>query len=1589
MTQLALTVMGQNPIQEVFSMDGSNADRFFTSLRNGNTVYFAGQTSSSDFPVTNALQESYGGDEDEQEPGDMILAKYNADTEQVQWATYLGGSGSETATGLSLDGQGNLLVSGWTTSTDFPTLNPIQSSNAGGSDAVIVKISPEGQLLFSTYLGGAGDDQLSDTARDETNESTVFCGFSTSIDFPLPENNPSTADTGKPAAGNADYVVLSLNDDNSLKWVTMPDTRRNLSGNDVAQSVVVDSDGFVLVTGYTESSNFVNNTQFGRHQGGRELFLSKIQGSNADRIDSVLFGGSGDDAGNDVIISGFGVALVVGQTNSTDIDLLTRPTLQTSYGGGESDALLVAFSYRDFRMPRRGSYFGGSGDDFARTAFLDPNNLVHVGGATSSSDLPFSLIPGNDPAQAAYGGGDFDGFLLNLRASLDFTQNPSISLTSAEYFGGAGDETITSLHLSPFEGAPANAFSPYPIAFSAFQIPAGATPLSLSPFGPRDEAHERLTRTLYYAVRPLGLLPDLVVGLKPVEPLAVGQVSEVEVEITNVGTAPAISIDVLLELDKLISGEETGRIVSAYFNDMEIFDDEFENEFVLPQEANLLPSQSLVVVLNIEAFPAALIASPPGISLHVNADPTGPDAAPSDNDRRFQLPVTATPDIAVELLNATQSPTHQNPVTASYTFKISNLGFSDAQDVKLLVRGSGLMNVTYQLGPAGPQPIQNLNDPTLDIVIPVGSLGAGEEVQLDVNGTLIGDPQMGAFVQVTGSDPLDFNIENNTESFTTAPANFYDYSVKILSQSVQFQSLNGATVLTMETRAQIQLSILGELPLSEINPAVLTTRHTGSPEFLSVVPATAGQCLDLNPFTHQCTFPVSAFVQAGEKSGVVELNFTDRLDANNIPLLPSVTLSVEGDGQLADRPNNFAEGLVEMSQRGRLSLTRVSHNARTIQLPDGTLAVVVTQRVKARNDGPGSVQNIRVTLGQRDKNANIGGGIHEPATIIDGASNGVSVTTNSAEEIVEIATLDSMSEVIIELSDRLPLSAAGDGEVLGDAGVLGEMTLTAPPGTDLTQSGFPTGVLVDDVLADTPDRSIEFLGTSSPDVSVQIEEQRLETQVRNGIRTPVLVTVIAVKNEGALLAKTVELSLVTSGLVPGASITKGSVIFLNAPFTQPDPDQRPEWRLLDLGDLQPGERTTLTLRDDVADASSDHLLSVRAVGTHASFDRNLTNNIDERETEYQASLQSIDYGVLILTQTQEILNINGANVPVIRTRVELSIDSGTSTENLPPFHLEFHHPGASNQFNLIPKNPTTPQPAGGIQCQAISALETHCDFSANIARDYLLEFIDTIITPGEARPILTRAEITGDGELPATNNNNLATESLEYQPNGAPDLIVEEVDGLNSSSPVLYRVSFNKTYSITNQSATVTAKDVRVNFTQRYLNALPAGTEPLMSIFEVTGDAPDSTRICLKTGTTQGCLLGDIEPGGQRILTLHVDFDRIPESQQDRPFQVTLGLHAEAAGELVLENNDANSTHAIKIPIIEFIGTFIQDGKVHLRMHILKPEDFDMNDGFVIESSHSVNGPWTSIKVERAEDTDILEATVETKDLVQFFRPVY
>ncbi len=172
-------------------------------------AYVAGVTSSSNFPTTSgAFQVAFGGGN-----ADAFIAKLDptkSGAASLVYSTFLGGSGDENAENfprgiLAVDNAGNAYVTGTTTSTDFPTVNPIQANPAGGSHAYVAKLNAAGsKLVYSTYLGGSGADFGHGIYVDSGGNAFVT-GQTYSVDFPL------TSNAFQPAfGGSSDAFVMKI-----------------------------------------------------------------------------------------------------------------------------------------------------------------------------------------------------------------------------------------------------------------------------------------------------------------------------------------------------------------------------------------------------------------------------------------------------------------------------------------------------------------------------------------------------------------------------------------------------------------------------------------------------------------------------------------------------------------------------------------------------------------------------------------------------------------------------------------------------------------------------------------------------------------------------------------------------------------------------------------------------------------------------------------------------------------------------------------------------------------------------------------------------------------------------------------------------------------------------------------------------------------------------------------------------------------------------------------------------------------------------------------------------------------------------------
>jgi len=384
-------------------------------------VYVGGYTDSATFPTTSPYQAASGGGVD------AFVCKLKPEGNALVFCTYFGGSSDDRLFALALDGSGNIIIAGWTYSANFPTTGGAwQRTLSGGRDAFIAKLNPTGSsLLFSTFLGGAGNDVAYAVAVDGSGNVYV-AGDTYSTNFPVLSGYRSSN------AGRQDAFVAKLNGSSSaLLWSTY----LGGSGDDSAAALALDSSGAVWVAGATGSSNFPTVSALKASLGGaQDAFLTRLSSDGRSLLKSTYLGGSGGKAGapeaaTALALDADGNVYVAGITSSKDFPVTNA--FQSSHGGGILDGFLVKLNSAATSCIFS-TYFGGSSDDYLYGLAVNSSRAPAVAGYTSSANLPVKKA-----VQSAKSGG-YDGLLARFAPS-------GQSLEMCSYLGGSDSEAFYAL----------------------------------------------------------------------------------------------------------------------------------------------------------------------------------------------------------------------------------------------------------------------------------------------------------------------------------------------------------------------------------------------------------------------------------------------------------------------------------------------------------------------------------------------------------------------------------------------------------------------------------------------------------------------------------------------------------------------------------------------------------------------------------------------------------------------------------------------------------------------------------------------------------------------------------------------------------------------------------------------------------------------------------------------------------------------------------------------------------------------------------------------------------------------------------------
>ena len=436
-----VTRIGSGAAPDFTTLIGGTGDEAVLGVAlNATGAYVVGNTSSSTFASTTNIGPQGGQD--------VFVAKLNTATGIAQYITRIGGSGTDSGNAIAIDSSGNAYIGGETTSSDFPTANPVQPSNGSGDTGFVAELNAAGSALtYSTYLGGTTGDLVTGIALDSSNNAYVT-GVTVSSDFPTTSGVFQITQNGAD-----DSFVTEVKSDGSA-WVYS--TLLGGSGSDDALGIAVDSAGEAYVAGQTNSTDFPTlNPAQSSNGGGYDVFVTKLNSDGTALLFSTYYGSSLDESGTGIALDTFGDAYVTGRTSSSGFPVPGSP-FQGSLSGS-SDAFVLELSNSGFTV--YASFLGGTGNEnsIAGNTTLAPiggiavdgnSNAYVVGETSSTTSFPVTSAFG---CCGSYGGGLADGFVAKVGpAPADFSvaASPVTISTASGQTTAAITITVSSVNSS-------------------------------------------------------------------------------------------------------------------------------------------------------------------------------------------------------------------------------------------------------------------------------------------------------------------------------------------------------------------------------------------------------------------------------------------------------------------------------------------------------------------------------------------------------------------------------------------------------------------------------------------------------------------------------------------------------------------------------------------------------------------------------------------------------------------------------------------------------------------------------------------------------------------------------------------------------------------------------------------------------------------------------------------------------------------------------------------------------------------------------------------------------------------------------------
>ena len=353
---------------------------------------------------------------------DAFVASFAPNGGGLSWCTYLGGSGDDRAFGLAIDGNRNPYVTGYTSSSNFPLSGAFQTRLSGTRDAFVAKLSTSGTTLLYSTYLGGSAVDTGNAIIVDANNSAFVTGDTTSTNLPV----TSRAFQARGNGAQDTFIAKLSPSGNALVYLTY----LGGSASDHASSIKLDGSGYVYVAGYTWSVNFPAVAAYqARNAGGQDGFLTKLSPDLSTVLFSTYLGGTGGSAGlpetvNALFVDLLGNIVAAGTTGSLNFPVTTG-AFQTAFGGA-TDGFISRFSNTGQLL--NSTFLGGALTDGINALALDYHGNAYVTGYTVSQDFPLQR------AVQIVNNGTNNAYVAKL--------NPALStFLFGTYLGGSGNDS--------------------------------------------------------------------------------------------------------------------------------------------------------------------------------------------------------------------------------------------------------------------------------------------------------------------------------------------------------------------------------------------------------------------------------------------------------------------------------------------------------------------------------------------------------------------------------------------------------------------------------------------------------------------------------------------------------------------------------------------------------------------------------------------------------------------------------------------------------------------------------------------------------------------------------------------------------------------------------------------------------------------------------------------------------------------------------------------------------------------------------------------------------------------------------------------